>query len=141
MKINIEGLRDRSKMHFLIIETWQGMDPAASYAEQANAVRRSLDALAYIENAFAKGPLVMAHKEASSPTTYQIVAVNNNEELNDYIKGNAAHVRVRPDLRKVIPLCDWEAGKETFLNTIRELERLSGEEEKYLAEKRFRPIE
>ena len=140
MKINIAGLTDKSKMHFLIVETFQGMEPTASYTEQAHAVRRSLDAVQYVEDAFKKGTVVMAHKEASSPTTYQIVAVNNNEELNDYLKANAAHARVRPELRKVVPLSDWNAGVQTFEKMLKNLESLSVEEEKAISKKEFRPF-
>ena len=140
MKINIEGLKDKSKQHFLIVETFQGMEPTASYTDQAHAVRRSLDALEYIEEAFQKGTVVMAHKESSNPTSYQIVAVENNEELNDYLKANSAHARVRPDLRKVIPLSDWNSGVETFESMLSNLERLAKEEEKYMAKNKFRPF-
>jgi hypothetical protein len=70
----------------------------------------------------------MMHKEASSPTSYQIVAVDNNEQLNDYLKSNAAHARVRPDCRKVVPLSDWSSGVQTFQNMITELERLAAAE-------------
>ena len=140
MKINVEGLADKSRMHFLIVETWQGMDPTASYREQANAVRRSVDALEYIEEAFQKGTVVMMHKESSSPTSYQIVSVRNNEELNDYLKANAAHARVRPELRKVVPLSDWQAGTETFQKMLKDLESLAVEEEKFTSEGKFRPL-
>jgi hypothetical protein len=140
MKINIEKLQDKSKKHFLIIETWQGMEPTSSYTEQAKAVRRGLDALEYIEDQFQKGVVVVAHKEASSPTSYQIIAVDDNEGLNDYLKANAAHARVRPELRKVVPLSDWDAGTETFKKMIEELERLAKEEEKYEAKGEFRPV-
>jgi hypothetical protein len=140
MKINIEGLQDKSKQQFLIIETFQGMEPTASYTDQANAVRRALDAVDYIEDQFQKGVVVMMHKEASSPTSYQIVAVNNNAELNDYLKANVAHARVRPDLRKVVPLTDWNSGVETFEKMISDLETLATEEQKYIAAGKFRPI-
>jgi predicted HNH restriction endonuclease len=140
MKINVDRLRDRSKKHFLIVETWQGMEPTASYREQAQAVRRGLDALEYIEDQFQKGTVVMAHKEASSPTSYQIIAVDDNEQLNDYLKANAAHARVRPELRKVVPMSDWDAGTETFKNMIADLERLAREEERATTRGRFRTV-
>ena len=130
MKINIKGLQDKTKQHFLIAETWQGMEPTATYREQHDAVLRAMDALQYIEEQFNRGIVVMAHKEASSPTSYQIVAVDNNEQLNDYIKGNAAHVRVRPNLRRVVPLSDWESGVDTFKNMVAELDKLATAEEK-----------
>jgi hypothetical protein len=140
MKINIAGLQDKSKQQFLIIETFQGMEPTASYMEQAYAVRRALDAVDYIEEQFQKGVVVMMHKEASSPTSYQIVAVNNNAELNDYLKANVAHARVRPNLRKVVPLTDWNSGVETFEKMITDLEALATEEQKFISEGKFRPI-
>ena len=138
MKINLKGIADKTKKHFLIIETFQGMEPTASYREQAHAVRRALDAVQYIEDAFQKGTVVMAHKEASSPTSYQIVAVNNHEELNDFLKGNVAHARVRPELRKVVPLSDWNSGVETFEGMVKNLETLAIEEEKAIASNAFR---
>lgn len=140
MKINLDGLRDSSKMHFLIVETFQGMEPTATYTEQAHAVRRALDALEYIENAFQKGTVVMAHKESSSPTSYQIVAVSSNEELNDYLKANVAHARVKPELRKVVPLSDWNSGVKTFEAMLRDLERLAKEESSYAEKGEFRPF-
>lgn len=140
MKINRKVLGDPKKLQFMIIETWQGMDPTASYAEQAHALRRALDAVEYVEKAFDQGTVAMAHKPASQASTITIVAVKNLEELNDYIKGNAAHARVRPENRQVIPLCDWGSGRKTFEKLIKDLEQKAQEEQKAMEQGKFRPF-
>lgn len=135
MKINVKALTDKKKMHFLIAETFQGMEPTATYREQSDALKRAMDALEYIEEAFQRGVVVMAHKEASSPTSYQIVAVDSNEELNDYLKANAAHARVKPELRKVVPLSDWDSGVDTFKLMMEDMEQKALREEEEAAER------
>lgn len=140
MKINLKGLQDSKKLQFLIIERWQGMEPTATYAEQAHALRRALDAVEYVEDAFKQGIVVMAHKAADSPMTFQIVAVSSLEELNDYVKSNAAHARVKSEYRQVIPLTNWDAGRGNFEKLIQSLEQLAVEEKKALDKGTFRPF-
>lgn len=143
MKVNLDAfgnLGQSGKLQFLIIETWQGMEPSATYEEQARAVRRALDAVDYVEQAFQNGTVVMMHKAADSPTTFTLVAVDSHEALNDFIKGNAAHVRVRPELRKVVPLADWDSGRGTFERLISELETKSREENEAIEKNEFVPF-
>jgi hypothetical protein len=71
----------------------------------------------------------MAHKPTET-RTIQIVAVKNNEELNEYIKGNEAHARLPTERRRVVPLADWESGRKTFERAIAVAEVRAEYEEK-----------
>jgi hypothetical protein len=118
MKLNVDGLTQKGKLFFLIEETWQGMDATSTYEEQASALRRAVDGVEYVEKAFQQGTVVLAHKESDRASTLQIVAVDNLEHLNEYIKTNEAHARLPPQNRRVVPLSDWESGKQVFLKMI-----------------------
>jgi len=122
MKVNKDALTAAGKLHFLIEETWQGMEPTASYQAQAAALKRSMDSVEYIERAFQQGTVVLAHKKADAASIIQLVAVDNLEQLNNYIKSNEAHARVRPENRKVTPLTDWNSARETHLLMITKME-------------------
>ncbi len=110
MKLNMDGLQNQENMLFLVQETWQGLDPTATYDEQHGALTRARDSIEYIENAIDRGNVVLAHKESSMPSTFQMVSANSLEMLNNYIKGNEAHVRLPETSRNVLPLSDWDEG-------------------------------
>jgi hypothetical protein len=115
MKLNEQALKDsEEKLLFLVTEEWQGLTPAATYTQQAEAVSRALDSVEYIERAVATGDVVLAHKDIGASVTTQIVSAETMEKLNEYLKSNEAHARLPLSSRRVLPLSDWDVGKRTF---------------------------
>lgn len=115
VKINKDALDNlEGKQLFLVTEQWQGLSPATSYKEQADAVSRALDSVEYIERAVERGDVVMAHKPQAMIATMQVVAVDHLEQLSGYLKSNEAHARLPNTNRTVQPLSDWDASVESF---------------------------
>jgi hypothetical protein len=141
MLYNPDLVRDRSRLQYLIIEKWGGIDARANYFVQAQALRRQLDAVEYIERAFDDGKVAMAHHLAGNAGTVVLLAVDSQEQLGDYVKANPANARMRPDDRTVIPMGNWESGRETFIQLIRTVEALAGEEEQASVERKVRPFD
>ncbi len=141
MLYNRELAKTPGKLHYLVIEKWGGIDARADYAQQARALRRYMDAIEYVEAAYRKGQVIIAHHLSGHGGTAVLLAVTSHEELGDYIKANPANARMAPADRTVIPMGEWDDGRETFGKLIENVENLAREEERYAAEGRVRPFE
>ncbi|WP_406631933.1 hypothetical protein [Amycolatopsis sp. WGS_07] len=140
MLYNRELLQDSRKLHYLIIERWSGIEARADYFSQAKALRRHMDALEYIEEAFRKNKVGMAHHLAGNAGTVVLAVLDSQEELGAFIKANPANARMRPDDRTVMPMGGWDHGREAFVQLIRNVERLAAEEEEAEREGKVRPF-
>lgn len=137
---NTALLSDPRRQQYLIIERWAGIDARADYYTQAKAMRRQLDAVEYVERAHADGKVIMAHMLAGGAGTAILVSVKSNEELGDFIKSNPANARMRPADRTVVPMSNWDEGREAFMALIRNVEQLANEEREAESEGRVRPF-
>jgi peptide methionine sulfoxide reductase MsrA len=129
MKINFEALQSddlKGKQQFLVVTQWPKLRAPTSYTEQVEHLRRAYDALQYMEAAFDRGMVLMAHKEASQPAMHFLVAVDNVDQLDEFLKLNPAHDRYMK--REVIPMTSFASGHDTFKKMVQGLQKLADEE-------------
>lgn len=129
MKINFEALKSdalKGKQQFLVVTQWPRLEAPTTYSEQVEHLRRAYDALQYMEGAFDRGMVLMAHKEASQPAMHFLVAVDHVSELDEFLKLNPAHDRYLK--REVIPMTSFESGHDTFRKMVQQLQKLADEE-------------
>ncbi|WP_406631934.1 hypothetical protein [Amycolatopsis sp. WGS_07] len=140
MLVNEGPLRDPAKQKFLVLERWGGLDNAADYREQAQSLRRSLDSIEHIEKSYAQNQIVTMHKPEAAAAMTTIVAVDDNRELDSYIRGNVAHARMASQDRQVLPLTDWDDGRAELAALIHQMETLAETERGAAARGELRPF-
>lgn len=140
MLINEELMQQPEKHHYLIIEKWGGIDARADYFRQAQAMRRALDAIEYIEQGFRDGLVGLGAALSGQAGTVVLACVDSPEQIGDFIKSNPANARVAPSDRIVMPMADWESGRAAFVKLIEQVQSLASEERELEAEGRVRPF-
>lgn len=122
VKFNAGLAADTRSQNYLVIERWGGMDNAATYTEQAQSLRRSLDSIEAVEKAFETEVVTMLHKSALVPGMVSLASVESNDDLERVIRKNFAHARMASADRQVLPLADWDASREEIAAVVNQLE-------------------
>ena len=141
MLINDDAIHDPATEKFLVLERWGGLDNAASYREQAQSLRRSLDSIEYMEKAYTQAIVASAHKPTMYAGLVAIVSAHTNAELDAYSRRNAAHARMAHQDREVLPLRDWDDGREELAALIRQMETLAAVERTANEQGTLRPLD
>lgn len=121
MRIRTEALNDPKKRYYWVIESWPGFTPTLSYSQQAELLRRYVRSLEYVESGWDSGKVVMMFQLADRGGIIQLVAADSAEDFAAYLKTNEAHILLAPDAWRVIPMVDWDSGKDVFLRMISRL--------------------